>query len=241
MHTCECGFSCLSKNMARHKVQCQARVFAMQVCELKLQIMEKDRQMMSRDALLSRQIEEREKIIAQKDLEIHHLRMEKQLAEQESENNRLRCRPTTININNQVNIIAFGDEPIPSTVDVSKILSPPDKSVSKYIELKHFRDPRTSNFRIRNKRSKTIQVWRPDVNERLRWTELDRRETIENIVDNNLVELTEKHGASRVAQWRRWYQSSGLEEIGYNKTSTYKRILQDVEYLLVTQMNGDSI
>ena len=152
----------------------------------------------------------------------------------------LRKRPTTIHYNNNsvnVSILAYGNEPLPDTKDVRKILLPPETSIARYIALKHFRDPSTSNLRISNKKSKTIQVVEPDVNSQLRWTEKDRKEMIEKLVDENIDELTETHGAAKVEQWRRWYETSGLEEPGYDKTDAYKRIERDVENMLLSQRN----
>ena len=156
------------------------------------------------------------------------------------ENDELRRRPTTINYNNSVNvnILAYGQEPLPDTRDVRNILLPPETSIARYIALKHFRDPSTSNLRISNKKSKTIQVVEPDVNNDLRWTEKNRKEMIEKLVDENLDELTETHGAPKVDQWRRWYESSGLEVPGYDKTEAYKRIEREVENMLLSQKNS---
>lgn len=155
------------------------------------------------------------------------------------ENDELRRRPTTINYNNSVNvnILAYGQEPLPDTRDVRNILLPPETSIARYIALKHFRDPSTSNVRISNKKAKTIQVVEPDVNSQLRWTEKNRKEMIEKMVDENIDELTETHGAAKVERWRRWYETSGLEEPGYDKTDTYKRIERDVENMLLSQRN----
>ena len=102
---------------------------------------------------------------------------------------------------------------------------------------KHFRDPCTSNLRISNKKSKTIQVVEADINNHLRWTEKNRKEMIEKMVDDNLEELTDTHGARTVARWKRWYVSSGFEEPGYDKTDAYKRIQEDVENMLLSQRN----
>lgn len=242
MSFCECGFMCAAKNMSRHKSRCNIRKMSVMEKQLLQHLQDKieeskrmtDSKLDEKDRLIAekdRLIAEKDKLIANKEAEINRLLTE-HLAE-----SRMQGRPTTINNFNHINIVAFGDEPIPNTTEVLKILYPPEDSVTKYIELKHFRDPSTSNVRIRNKRSKTIQVLQHDVNRRLRWTERDRKQTIERIVDDNMVELTEKHGASNVARWRRWYHSNMLEAPGYDKTDAYKRILQDVEYMLVTQMN----
>tara|TARA_B110000046_G_C12990884_1_gene397778 strand:- start:1253 stop:1837 length:585 start_codon:yes stop_codon:yes gene_type:complete len=175
-------------------------------------------------------VKQLERTLAEKEVEIEHLTKECE---------ELRKRPTTINYTNSVNvnIIAYGQEPLPDAQDVRNILLPPENSVARYIALKHFRDPSTSNLRIRNKKSKTIQVVEPDVNNHLRWTEKNRKEMIEKMVDDNLDELTETHGAAKLGRWKRWYESSGLEEPGYDKTDAYKRVEQDVENMLLSQKN----
>ena len=151
----------------------------------------------------------------------------------------LRNRPTTIYNDHSVNvnILAYGQEPLPTTQDVRNILLPPENSVARYIALKHFRDPCTSNLRISNKKSKTIQVVEPDINNHLRWTEKNRKEMIEKMVDDNLEELTDTHGARTLARWKRWYVSSGFEEPDYDKTEAYKRLQEDVENMLLSQRN----
>jgi hypothetical protein len=173
--------------------------------------------------------------------------LDQTLSETQAENDRLtteieelRKRPTTINYNNNsvnVNIVAYGQEPLPNTRDVLSILLPPENSIARYIALKHFRDPSTTNLRISNKKSKTIQVVEPDVNHDLRWTEKNRKDIIEKMVDDNLEELTDTHGAAKLERWKRWYKSSGLDESGYDKTDVYKRIQQDVENMLLSQKN----
>ena len=175
-------------------------------------------------------VKELEQMLSDKQTEIDKLT---------AENDELRKRPTTINYNNSVNvnILAYGQEPLPDTQDVRKILLPPETSIARYIALKHFRDPSTSNLRISNKKSKTIQVFEPNVNNYLQWMEKDRKEMIEKLVDENLDELTEIHGAAKVEQWKRWYETSGLEDPGYDKTDAYKRIERDVENMLLSQRN----
>jgi hypothetical protein len=182
-----------------------------------------------------------------RELEERQANLEGMLVEKQAEMDRLlremdelRHRPTTVHYNNNsvnVNIMAYGTEPLPDTLEVRGILIPPETSVAKYIALKHFRDPSTSNLRISNKKSKTIQVVEPDINNDLRWTERNRKQMIEKLVDDNLEELTDAHGASKVERWRRWYKSSGLEEEGYDKTDAYRRIEEDVENMLLSQKN----
>ena len=206
--------------MARHIRTCTARPFALRVKQLEQKL---DKKQAENDRLHT----------ATQALQAENDRLTKEIEE-------LRKRPTTINnYNNSVNvsILAYGSEPLPDAQDVRSILLPPENSVARYIALKHFRDPSTCNLRISNKKSKTIQVVEPDVNNDLRWTERNRKEMIEKMVDDNLDELTETHGAAKLERWKRWYQSSGLEDQGYDKTETYKRIQRDVENMLLSQKN----
>ena len=212
---CECGYVVTHRNMARHIRTCTARPFALRVKELEkaqIEFVQK---------LDEKQAENDRLHTATQTLQAENDRQAKEIEE-------LRKRPTTINNynNNSVNvsILAYGSEPLPDARDVRSILLPPENSVARYIALKHFRDPSTSNLRIRNKKSKTIQVVEPDVNDDLRWTEKNRKEMIEKMVDENLDELTETHGAAKVERWRRWYESGGLEDPGYDRTEAYKRI-----------------
>lgn len=178
-----------------------------------------------------------------RDMEILRLQSENSKLTRECEE--LRQRSTVVNnynnnsvhVNQSVNILAYGQEPLPDAQDVLDILLPPEHSVARYVALKHFRHPQHANLRICNKRSKTMQVVEPDVNNHLRWTEKDRRETIEKLVDDNLDELTETHGANRIDRWRQWYKLSGLEDPGYDKTDAFRRMHQDVENMLLSQRN----
>ena len=141
----------------------------------------------------------------------------------------------TNNLTNNINIIAYGHEPTPDLKDVLSLLRPPEESVARYIELKHFSRPETSNMRISNKRSKTMQVVEEDVNRRLRWREKDRKATIEKLVEHNLEELVDVHGAEKVFLWKSWYKSTGLADAGYDKTDAWKRVNNDVENMLISQ------
>ena len=150
----------------------------------------------------------------------------------------LERRGTTINVTNNltnINIIAYGQEPTPNLKDVLPLLRPPEESVARYIELKHFSRPETSNMRISNKRSKTMQVVEEDVNRRLRWREKDRKATIEKLVEQNLEELVDLHGAEQIFLWKNWYRSTGLSDAGYDKTGAWKRVNNDVENMLISQ------
>ena len=223
---CPCGFNRTVKfNVERHMLTCKTVKAATMdvdeaaVAELKQSLAAKDLLLNAANARADSLASENEELKQQ----VRELKKRKSGS------------VTNITNNINVNILAYGSEPLPDAQDVRKILLPPETSVARYIALKHFRDPSTSNLRISNKKAKTIQVFEPDVNSQLRWTEKDRKEMIEKMVDENLDELMETHGAAKLAQWRRWFESSGLEEPGYDKTDAYKRIERDVENMLLSQ------
>tara|TARA_B110001450_G_scaffold240178_1_gene248705 strand:- start:425 stop:880 length:456 start_codon:yes stop_codon:yes gene_type:complete len=141
--------------MARHKRTCKV---------LKLSILENEN---------ARLLAENERLVHE-NAELH-ARLD------ESRN----ARPNVHNNNVTVNVLAYGQEPLPSMEEVLAILKPPENSVAKYIELKHFRRVETANLRIRNKRSRTMQVVEEDASKRLRWTEKDRKK---QMVEANLAQ-----------------------------------------------------
>lgn len=151
-----------------------------------------------------------------------------------------KARPS-VNNNLTINILAYGNEPLPKIGEVLQILKPPEESIARYIELKHFRNPETANLRIRNKRSGTIQIVQEDAKKRLRWTEKDKKEMIEQLVERNLDELTDTHGAERIEKWRNWYEKAGLDKNGFEKTDAWKRINNDVERMILTQSNANIV
>jgi hypothetical protein len=153
----------------------------------------------------------------------------------------LRRRPTTIVNNGVINVVAYGHEPKPDTRDVLPILRPPERSVTRYIEMKHFRNPSTANMRISNKRMRTMQVVEEDASRRLRWTEKDRKQMIDRMLEDNLEELIAAHGAERVASWKQWYHSCGLAQAGYEQTHTWKRVQEDIQNMLLSQKSSNVV
>lgn len=205
---CECGHTS-DRHIARHIRTCTARPFALRVNELAAE-----------NANLKEELRGNAEEIE---------RLTKENAELKSRST------TTINNYNVINVVAYGQETLPTKQDVLRILRPPEGSVARYIEMKHFRNPETSNMRIQNKRSRTMQIVEEDARKRLRWTEKDRKRMIEKLVEDNLEELTETHGAEQVAIWKYWYHRSGLANPGYDKTDAWKRIQEDVENMLMSQ------
>lgn len=213
MMACECGHTSQT-HMARHIRNCAARPFAVRANELALA-----------NGRLIEQVQS---------LEAHIQRVE-------AENAALRARPTTVQntiVNNGViNVLAYGQEPTPETRNVLRILLPAEESIARYIEMKHFCNQRTSNLRISNKRARTMQIVEMDASKRLRWTEKDKKRMLEKIVEDNIEELVDTHGAEQVASWKHWYRGSGLADEGYDKTEAWKRIQSDVENMLLSQKN----
>ena len=173
--------------------------------------------------------------------------LEEQLAQQREQiaelNGRLdeARKPRTVknnvkNVKNNnviINIVPFGTEPIPDTKDILNLLNKPESSLSRYIEMKHFREPGMANVRLSSKRAKTMQVLEKDVNEQLRWTEKDKANMLEDIAEKNIEELVDKHKAERNERWKRWYRT--MPEEGFDKTETWKRAVDSVENMLISQ------
>ena len=188
------------------------------------------------------------------ELEERNVQLEEQLAKREEQlaqqreqiaelNGRLdeARKPRTVknnvkNVNNNnviINIVPFGTEPIPDTKDILDLLNKPESSLSRYIEMKHFREPGMANVRLSSKRAKTMQVLEKDVNEQLRWTEKDKANMLEDIAEKNIEELVDKHKAERNERWKRWYRT--MPEEGFDKTETWKRAVDSVENMLISQ------
>ena len=217
MWPCECGHDSTSKrNLFRHQSTCVARKFAIQNIELT----QKNAYLEQRNSEL---VAENASLIAE-NIDLKKSRTN-----------------TTINVANHFNIVAYGQEPLPEFKDVLPILRSGENSVARYIELKHFSKPETSNMRIQNKRSRTMQIVEEDANKRLRWTEKDRKRMIEILVDSNIDELIKKHGAEKVLLWKQWYDSSGLGNDKYDKTEAWKQINNDVENMLMSQRDDNQI
>ena len=120
-----------------------------------------------------------------------------------------KCRPVKNSVKNNViiNVVPFGKEPMPDTKEVLDLLNKPESSLSRYIEMKHFRQPSTANVRLTSKRAKTVQVLEKDVNEQLRWIEKDKAEMLEDMAEKNIEELVDAHHAEQNDRWRQWYST----------------------------------
>lgn len=212
---CECGYDKLNQ-MSRHLRTCKIR----------------------------RKHEEQQQHI--QELEERNVQLEEQLAQQREQiaelNGRLdearKSRTVKNNVKNNnniniINIVPFGTEPMPDTKEILDLLNKPECSLSRYIEMKHFREPGMANVRLSSKRAKTMQVLEKDVNEQLRWTEKDKANMLEDIAEKNIEELVDKHQAERNERWKRWYRT--MPDEGFDKTETWKRAVDSVENMLISQ------
>jgi hypothetical protein len=200
--------------MARHKRTCkQARVI-----ELEAELARKDDE------------------LQRKNQEIERLSLE--LAAE-------RDKPKIINhigsITNNVNLVAFGNEPIPTRAEVlrSGILNAPERTIARYIEMKHFCNAETANLRLTNKRARTMQVVEEDMSRDLRWTERDKAEMIDTLAVRNMEELVDVHEARRHSNWGRWYDA--LPDEGYDKTATWRRTVDNIEHMLLSRKPGNRV
>ena len=176
-----------------------------------------------------------------------------QVAELTAENERLvrelnseKARPivnntTVVHDNRTINILPYGEEPVPARKDVLPLLYNPERSVARYIEMKHFSSRETANMRIPNKRARTMQLVEQGRDGTKRWVDVDRRETIERVTEVNLIELTDVQDAEQVPVWREWYQRRGLKGDGYDRTDAWRRLGASVENLLLSQRDGNVV
>ena len=143
--------------------------------------------------------------------------------------------------NNNVHLVAFGSEPIPTRAEVlrSGILNAPERSIARYIEMKHFRNAETANLRLTNKRARTMQVVEEDMSRELRWTERDKADMIDTLAVRNMEELVDVHEARRHSKWGRWYDA--LPDEGYDKTATWRRAVDNIEHMLLSRKPGNRV
>ena len=217
---CECGYD-KQAHLARHMRTCKVYIISQQRI--------KEEQLETRNAQLKEQLAQREEQLVQQEKQIAVL------------NGRLdearKSRPVKNSVKNNnnviINVVPFGKEPMPDTQEILDLLNKPESSLSRYIEMKHFRQPNTANVRLSSKRAKTMQVLEKDVNEQLRWIDKDKVEMLEDIAEKSIEELVDAHHAEQNDRWRQWY--SKMPEEGFDKTDTWKRAVGTIENMLISQ------
>ena len=143
------------------------------------------------------------------------------------------------NVNNNVtiNIVPYGQEEPLSSADVRSMLQhlPGSESISRYIEMKHFRRPENANIRITNKRGRIMQVVEEDGQKRRRWVDKDRTEMLSAITEKSLEELLNEFDAEKYKRWNSWYESGGLDKEGFDKTDAFREIMKKVDNMITSQ------
>jgi hypothetical protein len=225
--SCECGYKNVN-NMSRHLRACVARSFAVQLQQLTEEGLRKTRRFES-------EIER---------LKLENAALTQNLAAERARpivNNTTMNNTTTVvnNDNRTVNILPYGEEPLPKRQDVLPLLYNPERSVARYIEMKHFSSRETANMRIPNKRARTMQLVEQARDGTKRWVEVDRKETIDKLTEENLIELTDMQDAAKVPVWREWYVNRGFNSDGYERTDAWRKLGTSVENLLLSQRNGN--
>ena len=217
---CECGYE-KQDHMTRHLRTCKIR---RKLQEQRIQLEEQQHRI---------QLEEQNAKLKEQNIQL-----ERQIADLNGRLDEARkTRSVKHNVKNNnfniINIVPFGTEPMPDTKEILDILNKPESSLSRYIELKHFREPNTANVRLSSKRAKTMQVLQKDMNEQLRWIEKDKAAMLEDIAEKNIEELVDTHNAEQNDRWKQWY--SMMPEEGFDKTDTWKRAVGSIENMLISQ------
>lgn len=204
--------------MARHKRTCKV---------LKLSILESENaRLLAENARL---LAENARLLAVNDeLVNENLELNARLDESR------KARPVHNNVT--INIVPYGQEEPLSSAQVQSILSRlPSESVPRYIEMKHFSKPENANIRITNKRGRILQVVQEDGNKRRRWVDRDRIDMLSAITEQSFEELIDQFDAEKYKNWNQWYESSGLDKEGYDKTDAFREIMKKVDNIITSQ------
>ena len=199
------------------------------------------------------------KVLKMSGLESENARLLAELASFATENERLRAenlelmarleearaaRPVQ-NVNNNVtiNVVPYGQEEALSAADVRSILQqlPGSETIPRYIEMKHFRNPESSNIRITNKRGRIMQVVEEDGLKRRRWVDRDRTEMFSAITEKSLEELLNEFDAEKYKRWNQWYELSGLDNEGFDKTDAFREIMKKVDNMITSQNRSNEL
>ena len=208
MLVCECGYN-KPAHIARHLRTCRFHILM--------------QEQLARNVELEEQLAQQREQIAELNGRLDEARKPRTVKNNVKNNNNI----------NIINVVPFGKEPMPDTKEVLDLLNKPESSLSRYIEMKHFRQPSTANVRLSSKRAKTMQVLEKDVNEQLRWIDKDKVEMLEDIAEKSIEELVDAHHAEQNDRWKQWY--STMPEEGYDKTETWKRAVGSIENMLISQ------
>lgn len=217
-----CGTTCSKANLARHKNTCKA-------CEV-IKTLKKEYEDLHK-SYIALQTTEQSKHILNMENTITELR---QLCKEKDDLLKEQCNVDKRQKVNVDTIIPFGLEPHVCAKEVKAILSQPTTSVSKYIELRHFKNKETGNIRIPNKRGNTCQVVKDSENNKKRWVEQDKKGQLINITESALDELRERYQAEKISIWKNWYVNNKLDQDGFDTTREFKNILQQVEHVILT-------
>ena len=220
--TCSCGYETTDRgNFCKHRKRCSHHAFSTQLHELRQENMALKAQLTG----MAPSAEDRlQSAIDELRLEFH--------ASIASLQRQIDKRPPT-SIATVTGLHPYKgelEEDRPPVAEVKKLLIKPQDSVAGLVRLKL---ARFANVRIKNVRSKYLQVVETTATGDQQWVHRDRKATICELVEDSLDELSDVYGADKSALWRQWYDSSGLAKEGYDKTEAYKTQLAKVEQVLL--------
>jgi hypothetical protein len=225
--SCPCGYS-IASNLARHKRTCKVIAWHEKCVELERQV----------DGLMAENVCLKERQVENERLREENLELTVRLKEARA------ARPVQ-NVNNNVtiNVVPYGQEEALSAAEVRGILQqlPGSETIPRYIEMKHFRNPESSNIRITNKRGRIMQVVEEDGLKRRRWVDRDRTEMLSAITEKSLEELLNEFDAEKYKRWNQWYELSGLDNEGFDKTDAFREIMKKVDNMITSQNRSNEL
>ena len=75
----------------------------------------------------------------------------------------------------------------------------------------------------------------------VRWVDRDRTEMLSAITEKSLEELLNEFDAEKYKQWNQWYELSGLDNEGFDKTDAFREIMKKVDNMITSQNRSNEL
>lgn len=177
-------------------------------------------------------------VLEQRELELHQYR--KKIFRLESHIEKLRAtHPTLVRDCNifVTNVFPYATESaVVPREKVHTMLSmvSPSESIPRFVQLKHFCGPLAArNIYLPNRRGKTVLVVEAAENGQTKWVHKDRRGTVDEMLERNLIELRNSYSAENIWAWKEWLMMSGLSTVQRRSTSAWKEQMTKLDLILV--------
>ena len=86
-----------------------------------------------------------------------------------------------------------------------------------------------------------MQVVEEDGLKRRRWVDRNRTEMLSAITEKSLEELLNEFDAEKYKRWNQWYELSGLDNEGFDKTDAFREIMKKVDNMITSQNKSNEL